>query len=318
MKNHLKYFSLVLLIIITALLSWQCSAADQQKATEQAEEKEEHHDEEKLVTITPEEMQEFGIELAKAGPGKLQLHVNLPGEVIIPPDHLAHIHPRFPGVVKKVLKHIGDQVKKGETLAIVESNESLVEYQIKSLIDGTIVEKHLTVGEVVDDSKHGFVIANLKTVWVYLQVYQKDLPYVNVGQPVEISAGPGLPTVVRKIDYISPIIDEATRTAEARVILPNPDGVWKPGLFVTGKIVTENLKVNMVVPKTALETLGDQTVIFIKTDKGFKPQVVEVGRENDRYVEIIHGLNPGTTYVSKGGFTLKADLLKSEFGGDEH
>ncbi len=318
MKNYFKYFSFVLFISITIVLSWQCSTTDQQETMEQAGLKEKHHNEEKHVTITPEEMQEFGIELAKAGPGHLQLHVNLPGEVVIPPDNLAHIHPRFPGVVKKVLKHIGDQVKKGQTLAVVESNESLVEYQIKSLIDGTIVEKHLTVGEVVDDSKHGFVIANLKTVWVYLQVYQKDLPYVSIGQKVRISAGPGLPTVVRKIDYISPIIDEATRTAEARVVLPNPNNVWKPGLFVTGKIVTENLKVDIVVPKTALQTLAEQTVIFVKTDRGFKPQAVEVGRENDQNVEIVHGLNPGTTYVSKGGFTLKAELLKSEFGDDEH
>ncbi len=305
---------LVFLLSLAMLLFWQCSPADKTERVAQNEEEEHHHEEEQIVTISKQEMAEFGVQLATAASGTLQLHVNLPGEVIIPPDNLAHVHPRFPGIVKKVLKHIGQPVKKGEVLAIVESNESLVEYPIKSLIDGTIVEKHLTIGEVVDDSRHGFVIANLNTVWVYLQIYQKDLPYVQVGQKVTISAGPGLPEVESTIDYISPIIDETTRTAEARVILPNPKGIWKPGLFVTGRIMVKNLTVDVLVPKTALQMLGEQTVVFVKTDEGFKPQPVQIGRQNDVNVEIVHGLTPGTVYVSKGGFTLKAELLKSEFG----
>ncbi len=319
----------IALLVISMLSFWQCSqetANQSQNIANQSESHEEgkkhqehneekgHQEEEQIVNITPEEMKEFDIELATAGPGELQIHVNLPGEVVIPPDNIAHVHPRFPGIVKKVLKHIGDRVKKGETLAIVESNESLVEYKIKSLIDGTVVEKHLTVGEVVDDTQHGFVIADLDTVWVYLQVYQKDLPYVNVGQKVTIIARPGMPQATAYIDYISPIVDEVTRTAKARVILPNPKGIWKPGLFVTGRVITKKVKVNILVPKTALQTMGDQTVVFVKTDEGYKPQPVEVGRENEVNVEILHGLKPGQVYVSKGGFTLKSELLKSEIG----
>ncbi|MHB2154645.1 efflux RND transporter periplasmic adaptor subunit [Calditrichota bacterium GD2] len=307
-----KLLSITILLMFAIFSLWQC--APEEKPEDKPSLQEENHEEEQIVTISPEEMKEFGVELAKAGAGNLQLHVNLPGEIVIPPDNLAHIHPRFPGIVKKVLKHIGEHVKKGETLAIVESNESLVEYQIKSLIDGTIVEKHLTLGEVVTDRNHGFLIANLNTVWVYLQVYQKDLPYVKEGQKVVIFAGPGLPRVEGVIDYISPIIDEVTRTAKARVVLPNPKGIWKPGLFVTGRIITKDLQVDVLVPKTALQTLADETVIFVKTDEGFEPRPVEIGKENEENVEIIHGLNPGEIYVRKGGFTLKAELLKSEFG----
>ncbi len=315
MRKDLSKLSVIVLAAALAFGSWQCSVSE--KPTVETHAEEDRHEQEKIVKITPEEMQEFGVELATAGPGNLQMHVILPGEIVIPPDNLAHVHPRFPGIVKKVLKHIGDKVKKGDTLAIVESNESLVEYPIKSLIDGTVVEKHLTIGEVVDDQSHGFVIANLDTVWVYLQVYQKDLPYVRVGQKVKIAAGPGLPEVVRTIDYISPIIDEATRTAEARVVLPNHRGIWKPGLFVTGNIMVKDLKADVLIPKTALQTLEDQTVVFVRTEDGFKPQPIEIGRENEVSVEVVHGLKPGTVYVSKGGFTLKAELLKSEFG-DEH
>ncbi len=316
MNKKSKTYAMIILAAGIAFINWQCSNSDKIKTETHAQE--EHHEEQKIVTISPEEMQEFGVELAKAEPGNLQIHVLLPGEIIIPPDNLAHVHPRFPGIVKKVLKHIGDQVKKGETLAIVESNESLVEYPIKSLIDGTIVEKHLTIGEVVDDKSHGFVIANLNTVWVYLQVYQKDLPYVRVGQKVKITAGPGLPEVEETIDYISPIIDEATRTAEARVVLNNSKGLWKPGLFVTGNIMVKDLRVDVLIPKTAIQTLDEQPIVFVQTKEGFKPQPIEIGRENEISVEVVHGLKPGMVYVSKGGFTLKAELLKSEFGDEEH
>ena len=312
----MKRFKILLILSVSALLStglWSCGKTEQAGGKAAAQE-EEHHDDEQLVKLSPEVMKEFDVETAVAGPGKLQVHITLPGEVIIPPDNLAHIHPRFPGIVKEVRKHIGDRVKKGEVLAIIESNESLAEYAIKSLIDGTVVEKHLTRGEVVDDSKHGFVIADLSTVWVYLQVYQKDLPYVRVGQKVRVSAGKGLPEVVSTIRYISPIVDEITRTVEARVVLKNNRGLWKPGLFVSGKIITENIKVNIAVPKTALENLEGKTIIFVKDGDSFKPQPVQINRENDTMVEITHGLKAGDVYVSKGGFTLKAELLKSEFG----
>ncbi len=272
MNRHKLILPLLLTVILSASL-WRCGSADQTvkvKATTQ--ESEEHHDEEALVKISPQEMKEFGVETAVAGPGKLKLHVSLPGEVVIPPDNLAHIHPRFPGIVKEVRKTVGDNVQKGETLAIIESNESMSDYALKSLIDGTVIEMHMTRGEMVDDRKHGFVVADLSKVWIYLQVYQKDLPYVRVGQPVTISAGEGIPEARGVISYIAPVIDEITRTAVARVELKNEKGIWKPGLFVTGRIVTKNMRVNLAVPKTALETLNGKTVVFVKDNDGFKPQ----------------------------------------------
>ncbi|NOZ48280.1 MAG: HlyD family efflux transporter periplasmic adaptor subunit [Chlorobi bacterium] len=328
MKNIKKLnFKLLLpvLLFIISVFSWQCSGNKNTNVAKQelnnnehdeehGEEHGEKHEEELVVQLTDSEMKEFGIETSVAGEGNLQIHVNLPGEVIIPPDNLAHVHPRFPGMVKAVYKEIGDEVVKGEVLAIIESNESLVEYKMKSLIDGTIIEKHITRGEVVEDSEHGFVIADLTKLWVYLSVYQKDLPYVKIGQSVVISAGEGLPTVKAKISYISPVIDEITRTATARVELSGNNNVYKPGLFVTGSITTTNIRVSLSIPKTAIETLDNKPVVFVKTGEGFKPHEIKIGRKNDINVEVISGIKPGDVYVSKRGFTLKAELQKSEFG----
>jgi cobalt-zinc-cadmium efflux system membrane fusion protein len=271
-----------------------------------------------VIALSEDEIAEFGIAIGTAQPGKLQVHITVPGEIVVPPDNLAHIHPRFPGMVKEVRKHIGDHVREGEILAIIESNESLTEYQIKSLIDGTIIEKHITRGEIVDadNDLHGFVVANLSEVWVYLNIYQKDLSFVRKGQKVTISLGPGLEDVAGKTNYISPVIDETTRTATARVILQNHNGIWKPGLFVSGSIVISEFTAKIAVPKTAIETIDNKPCIFIRSEKGFEPRFITLGRKDQRLAEVLNGLDKGEKYVIKGGFTLKAELQKEMFGDD--
>ncbi len=128
--------------------------------------------EEPIISLSTEELEEFGINIDIAGPGYLEIHRDLAGEIVIDPERLAHIGPRFPGIVKEVKKQLGDYVKKDEVVAIIESNESLSTYEIRSLIDGTIIGMHLTRGEMVSDSDHNFIIADLEEVWVNLSIYQ--------------------------------------------------------------------------------------------------------------------------------------------------
>ena len=306
---------ILILLLSISLLFQQCSREERLAEKRTSEHDDEHEDE--VVNLTDEELYEFGIELATAGSGLLQQHMDLTGEIIIDPGRLAHIVPRFPGIVKEVRKKIGNRVQKGEVLAIIESNESLSSYEVISLIQGTVIDMHLTLGEVVSDASHTFTIADLSKVWVNLSIYQKDLPYINLNQTVIISAGPNMKEAIGKITYITPIIEEKTRTATARVELPNPDGYWKPGLFVTGRVITDEVEVPIRVPKTALEMMENQTVVFIKTDKGFRPQPVLGRRENEKFVEIISGLEAGQEYVAKNGFIIKAELGKNAFS-DEH
>ena len=230
---------------------------------------------------------------------------------------MAHIVPRFPGLVKEVRKSLGDNVNKGEVLAIIESNESLTSYDVRSLISGKVIEMHLTKGEIISDIGHAFTVADLSEVWVNLSVYQKDLPHIMLGQTVEIDAGTMTPEYTGKISYLSPILDEHTRTATARVVLHNSDGLLMPGLFITGRVVVEEIDVSVMVPKTSLQDIDGQPNIFVKTEDGIQAKTVRLGKENEFYVEILSGLKPGEEYVTKGGFTLKSQLAKSSFG-DEH
>ena len=304
-----KFIIQYLILLSSAFLSSCMSKHEQNDHTSH-----EAHHEENIVMLPEDEWEEFGIKDARAESGELKIYVTLPGQVEVNQDHLAHIVPRFPGVVKEVRKSLGDQVKKDEVLAIIEGNESLAPYELKSLIEGTVIDKHITLGEALSDEDVAFVVADLSSVWVTLNVYQKHLPLVEEGQQALISTGHGVPDTEGIISYIAPVVEENTRTGLARVVLSNPQGLWRPGLFVTAKILVDEIDVPLLVPRSALQSIENQTCVFVLTDKGFEPQPVTLGRKNETHVEVTAGLNPGQRYVKEGGFTLKAELSKGTYG----
>jgi cobalt-zinc-cadmium efflux system membrane fusion protein len=102
-------------------------------------------------------------------------------------------------------------------------------------------------------------------------------------------------------------------------VLPNLNGTLRPGLFVTAKVAVGTSSTGLVISKSALQTFEGKTVVFVRTDKGFEPKPVELGRKNEATVEILSGLELGQTYVTDGSFTLKAQLSKGAFGdGHNH
>jgi cobalt-zinc-cadmium efflux system membrane fusion protein len=283
-------------------------------ATKAAETGHDGHDEheEGLIKLSPEVLEEFGVELDTARSGTIAFTTTLPGEIQINQDRLAHVVPRYPGLVLEVRKKIGDTVARGEVLAILEGNDSLTPFPLKSMIDGTVIDKHITLGESLQPDSVVYTIADLDDVWVNLTLYQKDLLLVRKGQPVTVTGGAHLPTAQGVIDYVSPTMDEHTRTGSARVVLPNPDGAWKPGMFVLGAVFLGEEAAGVVVPATAIQTLEDGASVFVETAEGFEPRPVRLGRMNRLQVEILSGLRAGERYVARGGFTLKAELGRGE------
>jgi cobalt-zinc-cadmium efflux system membrane fusion protein len=271
------------------------------------------HDE-AVVRLSPAVLDEFGIVIGEAGPGRIEQSVHLPGEVHPNGDRLAHIVPRFQGIVTEVRRHIGDRVSTGDVLAVIESDESLAPYPMKTLIDGTVIAKHVTQGEAVTREHEAFVIADLRTVWVDLSVYQRDLSRVRVGQPVRIARGEGAEEAEGAVTYVTPIVDAHTRTATARVELSNPDGAWRPGMFVIGRVIVDAETAAVAVPRTAVETLDGKSIVFVDTGEGLTARPVRIGRTGPDRVEILSGLDPGERYVRRGGFTVKAELSKGAFG----
>ncbi len=197
--------------------------------------------------------------------------------------------------------------------ALPDQPDSLLRiYELRAPIRGTVVAKHIVQGEAVEAFTTVFTVADLSTVWVDLSIYQQDLARIREGQRVTIL---GLNHQEEGIiSYVQPLVEEDRRTGLARVVLPNPHGLWKPGLFVTGQIMIGRQRYEVVVPRGAIQTMDDHPIVFVPTPEGFVPRRVQIAAETDSLIALADGLAPGEPYVVQGAFTLKAELEKEEIG----
>ena len=186
--------------------------------------------------------------------------------------------------------------------------ESFTRYEIISPFKGRVIEKHITLGEVLKDDVEAFVIADLSSVWVDLSVYKKDFPYIEEEQLVIIETTQGAIKTTGKINYLGPVVNEMTRTALARIVLENKQGKWRPGLFVNAKVAVGEIESDLIVSKSAIQKINDEDILFVMADGEFKPRPVKVGRSDESYVEIVEGIYWGDTYVAEGAFTLRAQM----------
>lgn len=193
-----------------------------------------------------------------------------------------------------------------------EKDEDYSRYEIKAPFAGVVIEKHISLGEVVSPETSCFVLADLSTVWVNITVYTQDMGKISVGQPVQIQTDVSGRTVTGSICYVAPVANEATRTVYARVDLPNPERQWRPGTFVTASIELDRQPVPVLVPIDALQRLKSESVVFVTAGEGFEPRTVKLGRTSGTHAEIKDGLASGERYVSKGAVMLKAEIGKRE------
>jgi multidrug efflux pump subunit AcrA (membrane-fusion protein) len=279
-------------------------------ATEKSQ-KEEHSD---SIAMSDAKVAAAEIELARAAPAVLHDSLLLNGMVQANQESLVQVTPRFPGVVRQVRKRIGDHVEKGDILAIVESNQSLTPYELKAALAGTIIDRQTTLGEYVSEQKPAFVIADLSTVWVDFSVYRRDLGRVRVGDQILIDPADGGPRIEAKISYVSPVGSSETQSALARAVVPNPDQRLRPGLFATGRLTLSAKKVAVAVKSSALQTLENRTVVFVRDGEKFEARDVEIGERDPDFAEVTFGILEGDLYAAQNSFIVKAELAK---GGAE-
>lgn len=335
--------------------------------------------------MTPQKAQSAGIVTATAASATIDTAVILPGEVRFNEDRTTHIVPRVAGVVESVSASLGQEVKKGQPLAVIASAElaelrsaalaadkrlefsrvayerekklwedkisaqqdylqaqqayreaqiesqsakskltalgadlssgAINRYVLRAPFNGVVVEKHLAQGEAVKEDANAFLVSDLSSVWVSIAVTAKDLEYVRIGQPVTIKPAGGSATVTGKVSYVGSLLGEQTRTATARVVIDNPGGAWRPGLFVNVALVQGSKNAPVTVAADAVQTVEGKTVVFVKAPNGFQTQPVTTGASDGKVVEIVNGLAAGTQYVATGSFVVKAEQAK---GSAEH
>jgi cobalt-zinc-cadmium efflux system membrane fusion protein len=340
------------------------------------------------VKVSSETAEKIGLEVLSAGPTRIESKLEFPGEIALNADRVCHVVPRVSGVVTEARKKLGDVVKEGDIVAVLESRElatarsrylvhlkreelarinfdrlkklwekkvspekdfldsqkafeeakierlaaaqklmalglsqshleslrktpdgPMAHYELRAPFDGVVITKHMSKGEWVDEKAEILCIADLSTVWVDIIVYADHLDAVQLGQKVVVRSDATKREASGVVSYVGPLVGSQSRTTRARVVIDNPDGKWRPGMFVTVKLMQETGLVPVAVRTDAVQTLDHLgSVVFVRYGDQFEARPVQLGRSDLRNIEIRTGLEQGEKYAAANSFILKSQL----------
>lgn len=206
-----------------------------------------------------------------------------------------------------------------ERLSWDDPQSSLV--PVRAPFAGTVVAREATIGELVAPEDTLFTVADLSQVWLWIDLYERDLAHVGVGDRVEVrlDARPD-EALAGELAYVADQVDPESRTVRARVDLPNPGRRLKPGMFARVSMAGgEEAAAVLAVPRSAVQRDGGESIVFVRTAPGrFERREVEIGRTTDDLVEILGGLAEGDEVVTEGAFLLRSQASAEELGGHHH
>jgi cobalt-zinc-cadmium efflux system membrane fusion protein len=273
----------------------------------------EHHDE---VQIDAETAAEMGVVVVNVGSGVVRDAHEVQGLLTPIEGRHARVRARYPGPVQSVRAGVGDVVKAGQTLAIIESNVSLTPYAVTAPFAGTVLDVAAGPGDLAGDVPL-FEIADLSALWVDLHLFGGDAQHITPGLPVEITRLSDGAQVTTRLDRILPGTATASQSTVARATIRNTDGHWRPGAAVRARVTVRERQANLVVPVTALQSFEGNTVVFAREGESYSPRTVKLGERDSRHAEVLEGLTAGEQIVVEQSYLIKADLEK-ESAGHEH
>lgn len=270
------------------------------------------HEEAGPTKLSEEDLKRFSITLEEVKAGTIVDGISVAGRIVPVDEKLAHVSPRFSGVIKEVRAKVGDSVKADSLLAVIQNNQNLQSFSLYPSISGTVIKRHATLGETVREEDVIFIVADLSEVWAELAVYKQDVDKVSIGQTAVLSIASHMKPIEGEVIFFSPITEEKTQSRLARIRIKNPDPHFSPGAFVSGRIVTQTYEVPLVIDSSAIQRIEGKDTVFVREGETFEARSVVLGRSDERGTEILSGLTLGDRYAAGNTFVLKADLGKSE------
>ena len=385
----MKKYALLLVSLILSLAMVGCGPSASPKAEEAGHG---HEGEENLLELTSQQRAQIGLSVEKAGPGTIVKELLLPGEVRLNEERSALVALKASGRIVRIEASLGDSVRAGETLALLESDqladaqaeylerlrsrdlskktfqrketlksehvageaewmeaeaaykngENLLEasrrrllllglssaeiaalsqqppskmglYFLKAPIGGRVVGREITLGDNLEAGTTVFTLADTSLLWVDLSLTPDLQGFVKEGDEAWIEGEDGNREKCR-IFLISPTLDPSTRTLTLRLELKNPKGFWKPGSYVSGSLRSGERAVPLLVPRSSVQILEGNPVVFVPEGHGFHAHPVVLGERDGEHVEILSGIASGTSVVVRGAFELKAAAVTSSLG----
>lgn len=266
------------------------------------------------VTIPAAIASEAEIRTEAVGPAIIRDYVAVYGRTIQDPEKISHVTARFAGIIRNVRVGIGDEVSKGQELAVVEANDSLTRYVIKAPISGTITQRHANAGESTA-ARDLFTIVDPSSLWAELAIFPSDRARVAVGAPVSLRTAVGDVATSGTIAVISPQAAN-NQSVTALVQLDNSTGLLAAGMYLTGEVEVGRHAVPLAVKRIGLQAYRDFTVVFAKFDDTYEVRMLELGRQDDTWAEVLGGIDLGSDYVTENSYLIKADIEKSGVSHD--
>ena len=274
---------------------------------------------ENLVTLTKENLQHVTLKTEAAALSSLGMTLKAVGRVGANLNKTAKVTSTLEGRLTKLNFDLNDRVRAGEVVALVESPELLGKaLELKASIDGVITERTATAGELVDKSKVIYMISDPAQLWAIAEVKERDIAAVKLGQnatfttlafPEEKFHG--------KVVLVGNQVEAGSRTVEVRIAVDNADGRLKAGMFADVEIVTTILDKVLLLPDGALQTDGENQIVFVALDSNkFEKRNVKLGLEQSGRVQVLSGVKVGENVVTDGSFILKSEMLKGQLGAE--
>ena len=207
----------------------------------------------------------------------------------------------------KLWKLSESQINKIEMSGKIQEN-----FPVYATVSGTVSEKLVAEGAAIKKGQPLFKIANLETVWASFDVYENQINRFKKGQEITITTNAAPNNLYKsKVAFIDPILNTSTRTVTLRAVLPNKEGMFKPGMFVEGEIKTINSKATEVIaiPSSAVLWTGKRSVVYLKAtinESVFEIRKITLGNKNGSTYEVLSGLKNGDEIVTNGTFTVDA------------
>jgi membrane fusion protein, heavy metal efflux system len=364
-----------------------------------AEQRAPGHADDSVVRLTPEQIRAANIQLGKVEVRTETAVLEANGQIAAADDRQARVGVRVPGRITALQAAVGDRVKKGQVLAVVESPElgraksdyvsadasarlarenagrekMLFDKQISaevewrkaeaeavrtaaelqaaenrlhalgvgeaqlpigvshftstfgavSPIDGLVVERGVTLGEMVSPEKTLFLVMDLAQVWLLVDVFEKDIAQVALRQKVKVTVAAYHEQLFEgEVSHIGAIVEARSRAVKVRIALANPRGVLKPGMFARASLsdTRGDEHEHLFVPVEAVQRTDRGTIVFVPGDAtgAFVPRAVKTGHEAGKSVAIESGLTAGDQVVVAGSFLLKSELGKAALGESGH
>lgn len=201
----------------------------------------------------------------------------------------------------------------GGTIDNVIKTKQIYPYiTIKATKNGVLLERKVNPGEIVEQNRELFNLADLKTIWLVGYAFEKDSPYLHLGEAVTGTIEESTETINGVLSYVSPILDNTTKTLEVRADIPNKNFKIKPNMYAEMYVNTGIAHV-LAIPTDAVEKFGDYNFAYVKiAPHTYEERKVETGKKNDQYTEVLSGIKAGEEVVTRGSFELLGESIKKQ------